>query len=458
MAKQYKRPKNDFVSSDSAYWYLREVDHLLEVPVCGPSRLEALELVGTGGVPLRVADIVTLQSERERLVALESGGRCLHLYSGPDLQPSTRIELPEPVRRIAASSKGLYLLNANGAAVRHIRLSVLAGMITMSEGRDNVIDFDRIPLESHRLPPELGGREDLLFVATPTYGPKPSERLLLCSPDLMQVHTVLVAEQGLVGSRIQLAGPKPVLRAPFITAAGGSSDGSIFLFNEPTGQVLAFAPASARPTLRVIAGDGVLAKGHNVNFARSTEARLRPLASISEFRIYGRILDELGELARFSPSEEYASSSNAVASRSLKSIGPQIRALIEQGSFLVCYDRISGSISTISAPDSIERVRALADTQGPRVMPLRLPSVHLRRIGQTPENDLPSADTSLSNWDGCVLGPDSSLIFWRRDTSELLRYAINFSVFDELRRDAAFMHELNTRKGQVGRLVDFSDS
>lgn len=457
MAKQYKRPRNDFVNSDDSYWYLREVDHLLEVPDCSPPRLEAVELVGTGGALFRAADICMLPLERELLVALEAGGWCLHLYSGPELRLSVRIELREPVRRIASSSKGLYLLSESGG-VRRVRLSALTGAIAMGEGRDKVLDLDSLPLETHRLPADLVGREDLLFVATPVHGPKPPERLLICTPNLSQVHVVLASEQSLHGSRIELSGPKPVLRAPLITAACGSSDGSVFLFNEPTGQVLSFYPASARPTLRTIAGDGVLAKGHDGHFSHSLESRLRPLASLCEFRITGRVLTELGELARFSPSEGYAKSTDKFASGSLKSIGPHIRSLIEQGSFLVGYDRAGGGVLTISAPTAIERVRELADTPGPRVMPVRLPGSNPRRAGLTSASGPSVADSPTLDWDGCVLGPESSLIFWRRGASELLRHAIDFSAFDALRRDIAFIEELNTRKGQLGRVRDFRDS
>ena len=154
----YKRPANDFVNSDDAYWYLREVEHLLQVPRCAPPRLERIALGGVGGASLPVDDVALLQLERERLVALEAGGRRLHLYSAPDLQPAGRIELHEPIARIAASSKGLWLLDANRTSVHRVQLSALIGDIGTSGSQDGPVDLARLPLGTLKLPAELCGR------------------------------------------------------------------------------------------------------------------------------------------------------------------------------------------------------------------------------------------------------------------------------------------------------------
>lgn len=454
----YKRPLNSFVSSDDAYWYLREVEHLLEVPRCAPSRLERVSLAGVGGAPLPVADMALLQLERERLVVLEAGGRWLHLYSAPDLQPAGRIELQEPIARIAASSKGLWLLGLNRTTVHRVQLSALIGDIGTGAGQDGPVDLARLPLGTLKLPADLCGREDLLMVATPTLGPEAPERLLVCTPDLSRVHAVLAGDASLHGQPLELAGPKRVLLAPHITAACGSADGSVLLFNERTGQVLSFLPSSSRPTLRVVAGDGVAAKGPVAHFAPSLEARLRPTASLCEFRVSGRILAELSDFARFSPHPDYVGSVAKVGSPSPKAIAPKIRAMLEQGAVLVAYDRETGGLTTISAPVATAALRRLADAAPPRVMPLRTEGGPLPRTWQISAGQPPAAPGPTAGWDHCAPGPESSLLLWRKGSSELLRYAIDFSAFDALRRDVDHMQDLNTRVGQVSRMSQFEDS
>lgn len=428
MSFSFIRAKNSLFSSDRAYWFLRELQHLLEIPASDGARPRVTPLRDVQGHPLFPRLVVPVPGKDLLLLALSEDRRQLVFLEGQDALPLASMDLGDiGVVRVLCTQTSLYLL-ARGGILWRIKLHVLLPYCSRTESLSSTPRLSELPSETLHCT-ELGqDLEELLVLATQTVDGNAPDLLLLSTPDLKSACLVRSQSRGLSKEPFSVNASPAMLKNLNVTAACGSIKGDFFIFNGHRGQILQFNPRNNKPSVKVVAGDGVLGQGRTQVFGEALKARLQATSTLIEFNPCARLIDELAMFARIRPETD-----GDYPVQSILKADP-FRTLLQSLGFLIAHNRDSGALVSISCPHAIGGIDRLSRSLGARVLPITsMPSAVPTQDVAIPEQPFQDAD--------CCLGPESSVAFWRRQQAELTLLQPHWDTFLSLRQDKARMAE-----------------
>ncbi len=280
----YRKTHNSESQSDQSYWYLREVQDLVNMPLQTPSTsLRTINLVDPrSGEPICVGDLVELPGT-QALVVMASDGRMLHLLLGSDLSHSRGITLSQGIARSICADQGHLVIALSTGELARVGIFSLLGKNEGDTG-STVIDFDLLKAQHSDI--THAGGIDLTVVRMVALRSRDAfTRVLLCGPTLSDLWIATWSMPKAQVQQLTLSASKAVQGSTtFQQACLCQSSGLVYLADCQGGRVFELDLDSDRP-LKVIAGDGVRNSSAWPQCGPANSTRLGAITGICAFEI-----------------------------------------------------------------------------------------------------------------------------------------------------------------------------
>lgn len=448
---EFVRAQNRPLAADPALWYMREIQALLTIvrkrheDLRGPE-IETLALsLPEGAGPLAVEALLPLPGHDNQFIALERGGRQLHMLAGPAMA-SVLVVAASPHRwlSLAASRNGVFLLNDHGQ-VHRIPVLSLNGARPTRRGAAGHASSEALGAQLVATV-DAGVGIDELRLTTPSHKEgRAGDSVLAYSPALDHA-TLITWTAASVGRRPLDVKLSAAFRAGLDLTDGLSGDAdSVVMLDRRGARLFALDPFRHKAELRPLAGDGSTAGPTVVPYGDLAMARLHPVTSACRFRLSCAEIAVLEDIVAIRPESRLP----ADVARSLTSSEDRVqrcRQLLENLDFYVLFDDRSKIVSTVSCGSSRAALTRLAGKAPAQFLPLSPPVALQGRAALRSGDPFTQLRQTLEAQANRVcVGPDSSLLFWSSGGHEVvLLHSVTRQV-RALRNDAELMRDLASR-------------
>lgn len=449
---RFVRPSNSERAADPAYWFLRGVQSALQVgqppafQVPNPT-LETIQFTGPSSKsPFEPRALVALPGpSRENLyLALPTDGRQLHLLAGPSLGGGQTFELDRSAVAVAAGGTSAFLLFVDGTMAR-LPLTAIVGQL---RGRPEPPIPLRVVSSVVELPtvwPLVAGAGLPLMACPQTTN---RDTLILLDPSMGSASMVEVLDSRLHCKPLPLA-LSHQLRASLSMASIFAVGSRIGLFDEKGNRIFFIDPFDAPVKLRLMSGRADSTRQASFGHL-GTDGLLPRATSAALWTLMESDAARMAALARIAPASAPKEVIRALPT-SPDARHEFKRRLLEQASFLVLHDQVSGLVTTCSLPIADPRFQRLLADIPPDVLPL---CGSFRASPTKIADPFAELQKAVIGLERVIAGPGSSVMFWSPTSSQAVLLHALGEAYERL---VANKEHIDSVNAAFGRTDDVSE-